>query len=624
MHRPSSMDFSSTYVPSFGDVSNMSRAELKAIVLVKSGGDKTAVPFELGELRQAAEEACVYALDVETMRTLITRGGLSYKNLNTKEGLRRRCYESMRRLRDYEIPFRPPRKTETRDTSFPVTWRKFDVTFPDASLGFSIALDKGGNLGIVKVGDNRAKDAGVKPGDALVAIQNCSFGDIVDVPSFERDVLLRLKRAPRPVKLTFQIGDGRWPPTAEPKRLSARFSTGTTTPRKEAPAATKKPEVDVRFKERGTLGFSIHLVAGRLRVLRVRETAKSPCWLACVTPGDELVTLNGRAFGVVGVDMFDDVVRQLKQTPRPMTLTFRRRDTPAPPPPTPPTKASGPQPSATPGTKAGLPKAPPPPTTSSSRTASSKQQQRQSASFVQGNKTIPPPARQSASFVQGIKTSPPKEKEKEQAAAAPKRRSARTFGGEETKAEEAPGSYTYDAVFPKELLGIALALSRSVETGKYHVAVTEVRPACVANEVEAHDRLVAINGERVAGVEDEASFAARVLTTLKKAGRPLTLTFTASSGSDEVCFSQNYASDLFDDIDANQDGLLSQVELIKALRKNQHLAQALDLPQQIRQEDGSRDKFAAVFHKLAVKDDKTITKREWCVGISKLAAETII
>ena len=613
--RPPSINFDG-YVPSYGDISQLSTPELKALVLAHHNGDKTAVPFELSELRSAAEEACVAAFDVETMRTLITRSGLTHKDCNTKPLLRERCREAMRRMRENEISYRPTPRNAPRDTSFPVTWRKFDVSFSEASLGFSIGLDKGGNLTVMKVTGATGLSAGLRPGDALIGLNHCHFGDIFDVDAFASDVLERLKKAPRPVRLTFQIGDGRWPPTAEPPAHRNSFSSESSRPsssEKKPPAAPKvlaankptpdlptpppppkkvKDEVDVKFRERGTLGFSINLTTtGRLEVNKIRETAKSPCWLACVNPGDELVKMNGRAFGVVGKDMFDDVVRQLKQTPRPMTLTFlqKRRSSP-----------SAPTTTAKVFKKAATTKpTPPPPSTT---TESKRQTFPAPHQGLPTSATLPRPSRTTSS-------DPP-----------PRPRSV-----EETKAEPGSHVYRYDAVFPKELLGIALALSRSIATGKYHVAVTEVRPACVATEVEAHDRLVAINGDEVAGVENETDFSLKVLKKLKATPRPLTLTFT--SGDDDtntVCWSQAYASDLFDDIDANNDGLLSQVELIKALRKNPDLAAALDLPQHIRQEDGSRDQFAAVFQKLAVKDDKTITKRQWCVGISKLASETII
>jgi len=608
------------YVPSFGDVSQLSASELKALVLARSGGDKTSVPFELSELRGAAEAACLDALDVETSRALVTRAGLSHKDCNTRETLRKRCAEACRRLREYEIPFRPPKKTTHRDTAFPVTWRKFDVTFREASLGFSIALDRGGNLNVVRSGDGSvAAKSGVTPGDALVALNHCGFGDISDVAAFEADVLQRLKKAPRPLKLTFQIGDGRWPPTAAGKQ------------RPPPPPPQHKEEVDLRFRERGTLGFSIHLTEkGRLEVVKVRETAKSPCWLACVGPGDELVKLNGRAFGVVGADVFDDVVRQLKSTPRPMTLSFARRASKRP--------SSTPQPA--PLTKGAAPR------TSTTRQSSTKTFTRPTASTSTPEKTRPvstysftPPSTKFSTHGTTTTAKPPapppppsRPPVKHQDSAASLASASSSKGiQEETKTEpcpppRSPGEvYKYEAVFPKALLGIALALSRCVETGDYHVAVTEVRPACVAAEVEAHDRLVAINGEAVTGVENERDFNTKILAKLKALPRPLTLTFTSGDSDNDVCFSQAYASDLFDDIDANQDGLLSQVELIKALRKNPELAKALDLPQIIRQEDGSRDQFTVTFHKLANKDgDKTITKRQWCVGISKLAAETII
>ena len=529
-------------MPTLGDVRYLSTVELKLLVLARSGGDRTAVPFEVSELRVAAESACVDFLDVESLRFIVTRAGLSSKDCNTRELLRQRCRLAMAKMREKEIPLqgvKNPRKELS--VEFPVTWRRFEVVYKEpGALGLSLTLVKGGLLEIVSASGAAAIRSGVKKGDILVAMNGCGFGDIFDVAAFEQDVLTRLKRAPRPLTLAFQVGDGRWPPTS---RLEKE---------KESSPKEKKQLVDVTFSERGSLGFSMSRTSsGRLEVLRVRDTlTRSPCFFANVQAGDEVVGFNGRAFGKVESDLFDAVVDQLKRAPRPMTLTFERKKT-----------------------------------------------------------KKPPRCDDDEDNIGGVRAS------------ANEEASSHEKDKEETKRDFL---YKYDAIFPRALLGIALALSRHVETGKFHVTVTEVRPSCVPKDVEAHDRLFAINGEALTGVENEDDFTLKVLERLKNLPRPLTLTFTSAGDSKDICFSQAYAADLFADIDANQDGLISQVELIKALRKDPELARALQLPQFIRQEDGTRDQFTHVFHNLAKNDDKSITKRDWCLGISKLAAETII
>ncbi|KAJ8601900.1 hypothetical protein CTAYLR_002679 [Chrysophaeum taylorii] len=711
--------FESVYIPSDGDVSHLSTQELKAVVVAWTG-DKSKVPMEKGDLRDAAERGIAQALDLKTMRELIARSGLSHRDCNTMELLRARCVAAMARLREAEIPFMARPHGAFRDNQFPVTWRTFDIVFKEGSLGLSIALDSGGNLSVVKVSGQDPQKAGLRPKDALLKINGCGFADVYDLATFERDVLRRLRCAPRPLKLTFLVGDGRWPPTAD----------AVARPAASAPAPPQEECTTVKFDTRGTLGFSLGLNRDqRLEVSKVRELETSPCWIAGIKPGDELIAINGRKFGLVAQTQFDAVVQQLKQTPRPMKLTFKRNGTMQQQPP--PSKASIPpranrspppaqqpapaakqspspvkQQSAPPATTTTKKQQQPPPpknnnnskpaakkTTAAAASSkpsaapapaapSQKSAMKKSASTAPPHKSVPktsasaapaktasaapaktasaaPAKTASAAPAKTASAAPAKTASAapaKTASAAPPKTDAAEASWKEfvskaaadalneppapplneppappappapegtTKAKTEGDVYRYDAVFPKQLLGIALALSRSVNDGTLHVEVTEVRPTCEATEVEVHDRLVAINGDNVGAVKDEGEFKSEILEKLKAAGRPLTLTFT-SGVQGSFCTSQSYAQDLFDQIDNNGDGLISQVELIKALRKLPDLAEALSLPKIIRQEDGSRDAFTAVFHALAVRDDKNISKREWAHGLAKLASETII
>mmetsp|Transcript_36 Transcript_36/g.62 ORF Transcript_36/g.62 Transcript_36/m.62 type:complete len:670 (+) Transcript_36:30-2039(+) len=668
---PGSRWYDTVYVPSDGDVARLSSAELKALVIASNGGKKSIITGrELNELKQMGEAAAIAALPVLTLKELVIRAGLSVKDVSEVEALRFRCREAMKRMRTLEMPFRPRPRGAPRDRHFPVTWRKFDIVFSGPQLGFAISLDKGGNLSVVRVTGPEAIKAGLKANDILVAINAHLFADVWDTHTFEADVLTRLLRAPRPVKLTFQIGDGRWPPTAAgppvmstntlpnppatvrsvssgsksgnavPKKADTKIrrtasppppgpnrNNGKNVPNKATSPPPPPPVfVDVKFDKRGTLGFSINLENGRLVVVSVRETKMSPCWLAAIKSGDHLVKLNGRAFNIVDPSIFDAVVLQLKNTPRPMILTFRRRQVARPTTAkntpsstrqaTPSVKQrSQPQPQPQPQQQKKDNQPPHPrviPPKAATRAASSPTRQQAPAPASQNESSAA-----EASWKNFVQESAARE------TAAASASSATSTTATEPESREEGKVYRYDAIFPSDYLGIALALSRSVEKGTLHVEVTEVREKCVCTEVEIHDQLVAINGTSVDDVKDESEFNARVLQQIKAAGRPLTLTFISGNPDDSVCFSESYASDLFDDI-ADDEGIITQVKLIKALRKNDELAKLLKLPKLIRQEDGSRDQFTEVFHTLAKKEDKSITKREWCVGISKMAGETLI
>ena len=69
-------------------------------------------------------------------------------------------------------------------------------------------------------------------------------------------------------------------------------------------------------------------------------------------------------------------------------------------------------------------------------------------------------------------------------------------------------------------------------------------------------------------------------------------------------------------IDANADGEISQGELVKAFRKQDKDVVALFnivgiQPGKVRQEDGTRDLFVKMFHRMDSDDSKTIDKGEF-------------
>lgn len=69
--------------------------------------------------------------------------------------------------------------------------------------------------------------------------------------------------------------------------------------------------------------------------------------------------------------------------------------------------------------------------------------------------------------------------------------------------------------------------------------------------------------------------------------------------------------EIFERCDLNKDGSISKIDLIKALRKDEEIADLFELPQQIRQEDGSRDAMERIFQAIDKDDDREINWEEF-------------
>jgi len=70
-------------------------------------------------------------------------------------------------------------------------------------------------------------------------------------------------------------------------------------------------------------------------------------------------------------------------------------------------------------------------------------------------------------------------------------------------------------------------------------------------------------------------------------------------------------ADAFALMDVNHDGALSRIEVIKAVRTQQSVRDLLGLGPVLRQEDGSREQFEAIFQRLDADDSKTISLDEF-------------
>ena len=86
------------------------------------------------------------------------------------------------------------------------------------------------------------------------------------------------------------------------------------------------------------------------------------------------------------------------------------------------------------------------------------------------------------------------------------------------------------------------------------------------------------------------------------------LSFTRGSSAGQIFLQCEEAFRL---IDKNGDGVLSRIEVIQACRNDGEVARLLRLPQQIKQEDGSRDRFEEIFQMMDIDDSKEVDLQEF-------------
>ena len=68
---------------------------------------------------------------------------------------------------------------------------------------------------------------------------------------------------------------------------------------------------------------------------------------------------------------------------------------------------------------------------------------------------------------------------------------------------------------------------------------------------------------------------------------------------------------VFDGIDRNHDGSINKRELILTCRRSQAVREFLQLPQHIRQEDGTRDIFEELYQKMDKDGSKSVDRDEF-------------
>jgi len=78
-----------------------------------------------------------------------------------------------------------------------------------------------------------------------------------------------------------------------------------------------------------------------------------------------------------------------------------------------------------------------------------------------------------------------------------------------------------------------------------------------------------------------------------------------------IILGREESKQIFKEIDANGNGEISQIEYIKALRKDKTLADRLGLPCEIKQEDESRRVFQYMYGEMDKDDSKSINLEEF-------------
>eukprot|EP00854_Cymbomonas_tetramitiformis_P023326 gene23326-28226_t len=73
---------------------------------------------------------------------------------------------------------------------------------------------------------------------------------------------------------------------------------------------------------------------------------------------------------------------------------------------------------------------------------------------------------------------------------------------------------------------------------------------------------------------------------------------------------------IYDKLDKDHNGLVSRSEVILGIRREPKIAAALNLPEHIRQEDGTRDILESFFQRLDKDDSRSISWREFASELS--------
>ncbi|KAJ1444735.1 hypothetical protein M885DRAFT_626845 [Pelagophyceae sp. CCMP2097] len=192
-------------LPRVVDVESLSRAELDQFV------GEGAELLDVESVRALARVEAVGLLSVKELKAVVAAAGLADASCNTKELLRARCVDAVARLREARLRLLAPAAV--------ADWRRFEVVFEEYKLGMSVGASRveGAakfSLVVTAVAASRPSEK-VQCGDVIVQINESPI--CFDDAEF---VIDRLRSAPRPMTLTFQVGDGRWPadlPSALPQ-----------------------------------------------------------------------------------------------------------------------------------------------------------------------------------------------------------------------------------------------------------------------------------------------------------------------------------------------------------------------------------------------------------------------
>ena len=117
--------------------------------------------------------------------------------------------------------------------------------------------------------------------------------------------------------------------------------------------------------------------------------------------------------------------------------------------------------------------------------------------------------------------------------------------------------------------------------------------------------------------EEIAELAAQLDATIESESAakhpvpPLTQKKEDSGSGQDVVLTEAYLRSIFNTVDKDGSGEINKRELIIALRNDAKVAQALRLPARIRQEDGTRDSFEAVFQAIDASDDNLVSWAEF-------------